>query len=364
MPLDGSEWHERAISYGLLLSKWFGSKLDLFFSLADVPPLMQHGHWRQRVHLTLDTSRTDMSGANSIVNTGAIHEFGKILATDYLNAIKSRLEPLGVNIATDLSAGNPAHILSFKAREAGSSLIVMYARPQARFRHYVRTKMAEELISSTTVPLLMVNEDPDVDTNEADRNPRSVIVPLRVESAMHSCLPYALAIAEKSGTEIQLLQSNVELKRNKRELNRAREVAIETLEASDIHYSVRAYDMGLTDALCQAHESSPSSWIVMGSRMRLGFTRRLFPSVADNVRREVSCPILAVPHAEIIEKREIELDRWLSEWRAVSDSSDTSLLFDAPSLERVRNRPWKDQIAALYSNVESDRRARRPRNKD
>jgi len=146
VPLDGSEWHERAISYAVLMSKWFGSTIDLFFSLADVPPLTRHGEWRQRAHLSLETPAETPNRSESIVNNGAIHEFGKILASDYLNEITSRMKHLGIDVETDLSAGSPAHILSHKAQQHDNSIIVMYARPQHRLYRYVRKKMAEELL--------------------------------------------------------------------------------------------------------------------------------------------------------------------------------------------------------------------------
>ena len=114
VPLDGTEWHERAISYGLLISKWFGSTLDLFFSLADVPPLTRHGEWRQRAHLSLDTAEQTRNRDASIINNGAIHEFGKILANDYLNEVTRRLEHHGVDITTDLSPG--VQLTSFRTR--------------------------------------------------------------------------------------------------------------------------------------------------------------------------------------------------------------------------------------------------------
>ena len=353
VPLDGTEWHERAISYGLLISKWFGSTLDLFFSLADVPPLTRHGEWRQRAHLSLETTEQTRNQDASIVNTGAIHEFGKILANDYLNEITRRLEDQCVNITTDLSAGSPAHILSYKAQQAAESMIVMYAKPQNRIRRYVRKKMAEELLSVATVPVLMVNDRPDIDIRKIRITPDSVIVPLRVESAMKVCLPYALSIAEKNGVHIQIVESNVEYRRNRREFDRSREYLSRVLEESPVEHSFRASSSGITNSLSAAHVSSPYSWIVMGSRMRYGFTRNFWPSVADNIRREVSCPVLAVPHAEVIPKREARLKRWIEDWLAHHDASS---LLAAEDTSKANKRGWAQQITSLYAFDDGDRR--------
>ena len=353
VPLDGTEWHERAISYGLLISKWFGSTLDLFFSLADVPPLMRHGEWRQRAHLSLDTTGNTGNRDASIVNTGAIHEFGKILANDYLNELTRRLEHVGVDITTDLSAGSPAHILSYKAQQTGNSMIVMYARPQSRIRRYVRKKMAEELMSVATVPVFMVNDDPDVDIRRITIAPQSVIVPLRVESAMRACLPYAISIAKKTGVPIQIVESNIEYRRNRREFDRSREYLSEELEDGSVNHSFRASRLGITNSLSAAHMSSPYSWIVMGSRLRYGFTRSFWPSVADNIRREVSCPVLAVPQAEVIPRRKKELMRWITEWLALHEASS---ILDAEVSNRAQRRGWAQQITSLYAYDDEDRR--------
>lgn len=352
VPLDGTEWHERAISYGLLISKWFGSTLDLFFSLADVPPLTRHGEWRQRAHLSLDTAEQTRNRDASIINNGAIHEFGKILANDYLNEVTRRLEHHGVDITTDLSAGSPAHILSYKAQQAGDSMIVMYARPQNRIRRYVRKKMAEELLSVATVPVFMVNDDRNIDIRYIRIQPESVIVPLRVEGAMKVCLPYALAIAQKNSIPIHIVESNIEYRRNRREFDRAREYLSKVLEESPVEHSFRASRLGITNSLSAAHKSSPYSWIVMGSRMRYGFSRNFWPSVADNIRREVSCPVLAVPHEEVIPKREEQLKRWIDDWLAHQDASS---LLVAEVATQANRRGWAQQITSLYASDDEDR---------
>ncbi len=350
VPLDGSEWHERAIHYGVLLSKWFGSTLDLFFSLADVPPLTRHGEWRQRAHLSIETGENSRHLDQSFVNNGAIHEFGKILANDYLNELSRRIDHLGIDIATDLSAGSPAHILSYKAQQSDNSMIVMYARPQHRFRRYVRKKMAEELLEVSTVPILMINDDPDVDMGDIQLTPPFVVVPLRVKSAMEACLPYAVAIAQKAGVDIRLFESNLDYRRNRELFDEAREYTLKYLDQSDIDYSIRSINLGTTDTLAVAHRHSPFSWIVMGSRMRRGFTRRFLPAVADNIRREVACPVLAVPQADIIPNRQKRLDRWLRDWLAHQDGE---MLPESRFPSSARPPSFPERFSSLNTRIAS-----------
>ena len=353
VPLDGSEWHERAISYAVLMSKWFGSTIDLFFSLADVPPLTRHGEWRQRAHLSLETPAETPNRSESIVNNGAIHEFGKILASDYLNEITSRMKHLGIDVETDLSAGSPAHILSHKAQQHDNSIIVMYARPQHRLYRYVRKKMAEELLSVATVPLLMINDDPEVDIHDENLEPTSVIVPLRIRSAMDASLPYAINIAQKTGVGIRILESNVEYRRNRNLFDLSREFTLAALDASGVDYRILAYDLGLTESLNRAHRASPNSWIVMGSRLRRGFSRQFLPSVADNIRREVSCPVFAVPQSEVIDDRKQKLHKWLVDWLAHQNPAS---MIDprTPTTSRARN--LERQMADVYAFDGPDRR--------
>ena len=354
VPLDGSEWHERAISYGLLMSKWFGSKIDLFFSLAEVPPLTRHGEWRQRALLSLDVPGNELAD-DSILTRGAIHEYGRILADGYLKEITDRLEDLGIEIATDLSAGSPAHILTHKAQEHENSIIVMYARPQHRLRRYVRKKMAEELLSVTTVPILMINDDHDAGVISKDPEPTSLIVPLRVESPMRACLPYAISIARKAGVGIRLLESNVEYRRNRPHFDRSREFSLEFLDQSEVDYAIQASDYGISESVTRAHRASPFSWIVMGSRLRHGFSRRFLPSVADNIRREVTCPILAVPQREVIAVRRDRLHDWTVDFLAHQDPAD---VMDPRTPTSSRTRNWARQIASRYTFNDPKRRRR------
>lgn len=358
VPLDGSEWHERAINYGVLLSKWFGSTLDLFFSLADVPPLTRHGEWRQRAHLSIETGEQTRSIDESFINNGAIHEFGKILANDYLNELTRRIDHLGVDIATDLSAGSPAHILSYKAMQSENSMIVMYARPQHRLHRYVRKKMAEELLSASTVPILMINNDPDVAMRDVQLEPTYVVVPLRSKSAMHACMPYAVGIARKAGVDIRLFESNIDYRRNRRGYDSAREYTLEFLEKAGVGYTIRSVNLGTTDTLAVAHRHSPQSWIVMGSRMRRGITRRFMPSVADNIRREVTCPVLAVPRMELIPERRKRLDQWVSDWLA---HQEDSILAGTRVPSYARRLSISERFSSLYASEPAQREDRRDR---
>ncbi len=353
VPLDGSEWHERAISYAVLMSKWFGSTIDLFFSLADVPPLTRHGEWRQRAHLSLESPEDTSNRSESIVNNGAIHEFGKILASDYLSEITSRMQHLGIEVETDLSAGSPAHILSHKAQQLDNSIIVMFARPQHRLHRYVRKKMAEELLSVATVPLLMINDDPQVDIHNENLEPTSVIVPLRITSAMEASLPYAINIAQKAEVGIRIMESNVEYRRNRKLFNLSREFTLEALDTRGVDYRLLAYDLGLTESLNRAHRASPKSWIVMGSRLRRGFSRQFLPSVADNVRREVSCPVFAVPQAEVIAERKQRLHKWLVDWLAHQNPASA---VDPRTPTTSRARSFERQMADVFAFDEPERR--------
>ena len=85
--------------------------------------------------------------------------------------------------------------------------------------------------------------------------------------------------------------------------------------------------------------------------MRYGFTRNFLPSVSDNIRREVSCPVLVVPQPEIIPKREQRLNRWLAEWLAYREST---MMLDTRVLNQTRGRGWTQQITSLYTDKDSE----------
>ncbi len=316
VPLDGTEWHERAISYGLLLSEWFGAKMNLFFSLAELPPLVRHGEWNQRAHVSVGMENLIRDfNPDSFNYDGSLYEFGRVMAYEYLREVVKHLEHLNVNIDMDVAAGNPAYILTHKANVAGDSIIVMYARPQRRLNRIVGKKTAEELLGVSTVPMMMLNEQTERARGVSDLVPDKVIVPLRAASAMRAALPYVIAILEKSGARIELLRngsaSNQRGKRN--QLYQKVETALVN-RGFDVTTTCLSTD--LLSGVVEAQEKQERSWVVLGSRMRRGLTRYLVPSLVDNLRREVSCPVIAVPQPEIIPRRASSVKRWLVDWQA------------------------------------------------
>jgi hypothetical protein len=206
--------------------------------------------------------------------------------------------------------------------------------------------MAEELLSVAFAPVLMINDNPEIDIRETQLSPASIIVPLRIESAMRACLPYAVTIARKANVDIRIFESKLEYRRNRKLFDRAREYSLEYLDGSGVDYSIRSIRLGMTDTLTVAHRHTPSSWIVMGSRMRRGFTRRFLPSVADNIRREVSCPVLAVPQAEIIPQRRERLKRWRDDWLA---RNYTLPILPSHLSSHARESSLSERFASLYT---------------
>ena len=306
------------------MGEWFEAKIDLFFSLADLPPLVKHGEWQQRAEVI---SRLEVSpdywNRVTLSENGGNYEFGKALAYDYLREITKRLQHLDVELNQDVAAGNPAYILTHKAQTAGDSVIIMYAHPQHRIKRYINKKMAEELLTISTVPLMMDNNTEEKVSHFRNLAPETIILPLRSPNSARAALPYVIAIAMKSGAKIQLIQPPM-TGRWKEEVNRA---FIDQVEKSlldqgfDIEKTMSSPDM--CDSIVEAHLNSPNPWVILGSRMKRGLTRRIFPALADNVRREVSCPVLAIPQPEVIDRRRDTIDRWLIDWQANQTVLDT-----------------------------------------
>ncbi len=306
------------------MGEWFGSKIDLFFSLADLPPLVRQGEWEQRAQVSapLGDSRKVLD-RRSLDENGAFHEFGKILAYDYLGEITKRLEHLNIDIDVDVAAGSPAHILTFKAQEAGDSMIVMYARPQHRIQRYFSRKMAEELMAVATVPVLMLNHRARKVIHFREMAPESIVVPIRSKSAMRAALPIAMAIASKCGARIELLApvATGKLDRKKR---------LPEIEMMEGWLGDRGFDVGVTfhvndpcGAVVDAQRQAHMPWVVIGSRLRRGVSRSIFSSLADNVRREVSCPVVVAPQTEVLPKRAAAIERWMVDWRARQDETQS-----------------------------------------
>lgn len=320
VPLDGTEWHEQGIAISLLFADWFDAKLNLFFSLADLPPLVNRGLWRQRAQLSAanvnQRNIVEHADDDPLLQNGALYEYGKMVAHSYLEGIRNRLEHLDVTTTTDVAAGSPAHILTFRAQTSDNSLIIMQARPQVGIQRFIARKMSENLLTTATVPVLMHSGDKHDSNDYGEYAPRVVILPMRDEPAMAAALPYVLSIAQKANANVKIVfgeDNGVETPDQQESLLESITAQVERLH---IHLDVERTDMPLDEAVAHVEGRSVGAWVIMGSRMKRGVLRRVMSSQIDNVRRLVECPVIAVPVHEILPKRESAIDRWLIDWSA------------------------------------------------
>ena len=320
VPLDGTEWHEQAVALSLLFSDWFNAKLNLFCSLADLPPLVNRGEWRQRAQLSASNVTTrrvpEHADDDPLLQNGALYEYGKMMAHSYLDEIRTRLEHLNVDMTTDVAAGSPAHILSYKAQASDNSLIVMQARPQLGWQRFIARKMSEDLLMTSTVPVLMHSGEYDGHRDYRGYAPEVVLLPMRDKSAMTAALPFALSIAQLANAQIRIVDGS-----DSDEMPaRARTELMESINSKvgELHIPIDVVRSGLQidGAIVEASAAVPNPWVILGSRMKRGVTKRVLASQIDNIRRAIECPILGVPVREILPKRESAIDRWLMEWRA------------------------------------------------
>lgn len=320
VPLDGTEWHEQGIAISLLFADWFNANLNLFFSLADLPPLVNRGVWRQRAQLSaanVDQRNTvEHSDDDPLLQNGALYEYGKMMAHTYLDEIRARLEHLDVNITKDVAAGSPAHILTYRAQTSDNSLIVMQAQPQVGIQRFIARKMSENLLTTSTVPVLMHSGDQHDSDDYGDYSPRVVIVPMRDEPAMAAALPYVLSIAQKANADVKIVfgvENGVDASAQQEALLGSIAAQVDHIH---VHLEVERTNLPLDEAVARAEGDAVGAWVIMGSRMKRGVTRRVMSSQIDNVRRLVDCPVVAVPVHEILPKRESAIDRWLIDWSA------------------------------------------------
>lgn len=327
VPLDGTESHEQAIGLGLLFNDWFGARLHLFFSLADLPPLINMGVWRQRAQISAayaePTPTPQVDGNDPLLHNGALYEYGKMMAHSYLDEIRHHLEHLDIEITTDVAAGSPAHILTYKAQSVGNAIVVMQAQPQSGWRRFIARNTSENLLTTTTVPVLMHSGDFNVNDPYQDYAPSEIILPLRRAPAMHAALPYVVAIAEKTNASVKIVVANDSGPVDHDERQALVDQTAAQLEQTHVEVKAEQLDLSLESAVARVYAYSDNPWVVIGSRMRRGLAKHLMASRVDNVRRIIDCPLLAVPVAQILKKRQAAVDRWLVEWRADPGSMDS-----------------------------------------
>ncbi len=284
-PLDGSRLAESALALSMRLALRFHATLEL-------------------VHVIGTTSPKESPSTESIEE-----------AERYLNAIAVRYAGR-VLVRIHVLHGQPVEELLKFFQLASDTVVVMSRLGRSGLSRARFGGVANSLIHSTTVPILLVDDTQPDDVGELNE----ILVPLDGSDLASSALPFAVAVAGDQGRLclIRIVQPPDERARTAAlspssfrdpelphdvaavAIDEARGFLLRTAtrlrqQGTSVSWEVRFGDP--SNEILRASETAGAELIVMATHGWGGLRRWAFGSVTDAVIQHGSTPILVVPPA-------------------------------------------------------------------
>lgn len=236
-------------------------------------------------------------------------------AKEYLEQQRELLEERGYQVTAYVVQGEAAHEILHIADITDADLIAMTTRGRSGIAHWALGSVAERVIHSSPLPVLLVRQETDLVTKI-----RRILVPLDGSELAEQALPAAMTIAQDSGAELLLWQMvQTPDAGNRRLLFTSEQEADATFDKWLAHAEdylaqtalrpqadgiVADYQARFGDpaaGICDAVEDEEVDLLVLSTHGRTGLNRWYYGSVANKVIRGVHCPVLLVRNVESAE---------------------------------------------------------------
>jgi nucleotide-binding universal stress UspA family protein len=222
----------------------------------------------------------------------------------HLSALAQELAEQGVRVQTQTRSGDPAQEILHFADQFEPSLIAMATHGRTGVSRWIRGSVAERVLRNSTYPLLLSNplrSEKEPEFKELDI--KKIFVPLDGSEFSASILPMVQKLAQMYESDVVLfhaipmipLMDKQHVETNAKILNDARELlepyrtefgkaAICVRER--IAFGVPASE--ILDALVEEQ----ADLVAMATHGRSGLTRWMLGSTAEQVLRNLACPLL------------------------------------------------------------------------
>jgi nucleotide-binding universal stress UspA family protein len=289
VPLDGSELAESALPYAEALARSGGGQLVL-----------------ARAAIARTFPGVDATEAEIRV----VEE-----AEAYLAGKAERLRRDGFTVETGVPYGDAVEETLTEIRLRKADVVVMATHGRSGLGRWVYGSVAEGVLASSPVPVLLVRAWHAGSVWPMDKRLR-LLVPLDASLFAQDALPVADELARALGSQAVLLQAipspdlasgdgvqwtgadlqSYEAARLEAEENLRQAAARLTLPPEDITREVRVGDAA--EAIAAGCREHGVGLVVMASHRRTGLSRLLLGSVADAVLRRGEVPLLLIRSAE------------------------------------------------------------------
>lgn len=284
VPLDGSTFGEHALPMALGIARAAGSSVEVIHAHALTAPVTAP----EVVHdMGLDSTLRDQE-------------------EKYLAGVVQRVS--GMTVTSKLLDGPPADVIREEAIATKADLIVMTTHGRGRVSRFWLGSVADELVRSSPIPLLLVRAREGVPDLAAPLNIKRVLIPLDGSALSEQILQPALALGGLGGAEYLLVQAIEPLgyigphmaEIDPAMLQQTQESAQAYLQKTAALLRARALNVqtrvlvgrSAAAAILEEAQTHRSDLIALATHGRGAVARMLLGSVTDKVVRGANLPLL------------------------------------------------------------------------
>ena len=263
VPLDQSDFSKQALP----IARTFGERLDAGITLVHV----------------LDGRDNAPAADRAAQALGSLEEIAAPLRFDNLD-VHSVVRP-----------GEVVRGVNQVAREQRADLMVMCTHGRTGVQRLVLGSVAEALLQTRARPILLVR--PDDEADPAPQTFRRIMVALDGSEFSEQSLPYAESIALALGSELVLLSvpEAPDEEQGSAEAKAYLDTVTNVLLENRLQARALVAGRNPTETIIEVAAEEQVDLIVLATRGRGGLERLLLGSVAAEVVRAATCPILLVP---------------------------------------------------------------------
>jgi nucleotide-binding universal stress UspA family protein/sporulation protein YlmC with PRC-barrel domain len=227
-------------------------------------------------------------------------------ARDHLAGVRDALIDQGALASVEVLVGSPAEQIVEHARRIEADLVVMATHGRSGLSRFVRGSVAEAVIRACPAPVLVANPRAvDVSGPGGELRLGKLLVPLDGSAESQQVLPLVEAVAKRYDAEVLLLRvewvpplathataSAPALLRSMDEIAAALEPVRQQLAAQGIRARALAGHGPEALTILDTADREQVDLVVMSTHGRSGLSRWLFGSVAEQVLRHCTRPLL------------------------------------------------------------------------
>jgi nucleotide-binding universal stress UspA family protein len=292
VPLDGSDLAEQALPCAVMLARGLPADVDLFRAISISPDLDEVlGHTLHDVEAHMGQLEAE--------------------AKEYLRKVAGRLRKSGLGVRTVVRRGPASEAIVEYAEQMDMEYIVMFTHGYSGISRWRHGSVAERVLQSASVPVLMVCAKGGEGVSEAPMTCQQILVPLDGSERAEQVLPPATSIAQALDAKVVLFRVPivqipgvftdgwyVNMESTYETADRIAEEYLsdvaDKLQAQGVRVSTAIQMGSVAGAILEYAEANNVDLIAMCTHGRTGLARWALGSVADRVLRARSTPLLLV----------------------------------------------------------------------